>query len=63
MRYVCMHKAGPASEAGLPPSPELVAGMGREDLLFRLAARLEEAMPWHDRRPPIAAPTTATSSR
>jgi hypothetical protein len=24
-----MHKVGPASEAGLPPSPELVAGMGQ----------------------------------
>ena len=29
MRYVCMHKVGPTSEAGLPPSPELVAGMGQ----------------------------------
>ncbi|HEU4418677.1 MAG TPA: YciI family protein [Planctomycetota bacterium] len=29
MRYVCMHKVGPSSEAGLPPSPELVAGMGQ----------------------------------
>ena len=29
MRYVCMHKVGPTSEAGLPPSPELVSGMGQ----------------------------------
>lgn len=29
MRYVCMHKVSPNSEAALPPSPELVAGMGK----------------------------------
>jgi hypothetical protein len=29
MRFVCMHKVGPASEAGLPPSKELIDGMGR----------------------------------
>jgi hypothetical protein len=28
MRYVCMHKASPMDEAGLPPPPELVRGMG-----------------------------------
>ncbi len=28
MRYVCMHKASPQDEAGLPPPPELVEGMG-----------------------------------
>jgi hypothetical protein len=28
MRYVCMHKASPMDEAGLPPPPELVEGMG-----------------------------------
>ena len=28
MRYVCMHKASPEDEAGRPPTPELVRGMG-----------------------------------
>jgi hypothetical protein len=28
MRYVCMHKASPEDEAGLPPPPGLVEGMG-----------------------------------
>lgn len=41
---------------GLPVGVQLVAGMGREDLLIRLASGLEAAMPWHDRRPPVLAP-------
>ena len=28
MRYVCMHKASPMDEAGVPPPPELIQGMG-----------------------------------
>jgi len=29
MRFLCMHKAGAKDEAGIPPPPELIAGMGQ----------------------------------
>jgi amidase len=40
------------TEAGLPVGIQLVAALGREDLLLRVAAQLETAVPWNDRHPP-----------
>ncbi|MET7550939.1 amidase family protein [Streptomyces sp. NPDC005500] len=39
------------STSGLPIGVQIVAGYGREDLLFQIASRLEEAMPWTSRVP------------
>jgi len=41
--------------AGLPIGSQLTARFGDEATLFRIAAQLEEARPWRDRRPPIHA--------
>ena len=37
----------------LPVGAQLVAPYAREDLLFRVAAQVEEAAPWSQRRPPL----------
>jgi amidase len=39
------------SADGLPVGVQLVAAAGREDVLFRVAAQLERALPWRDTRP------------
>ena len=43
------------SREGLPIGVQLVAPLGREDLLIRVSAQLEQAMPWNARQPPIFA--------
>ena len=43
------------SAGGLPIGVQFVAPYGREDLLFRVAAQLERALPWAGRTPPVHA--------
>ncbi len=43
------------SEDGLPIGVQLVAPLGREDLLLRVASQLEQAVPWADRVPTLLA--------
>jgi len=38
--------------SGLPVGAQLVAAYGREDRLLAVAAQLERALPWRERRPP-----------
>ena len=39
--------------SGLPIGMQLVGRLGDEATLFRVAAQLEEALPWRDRMPPL----------
>jgi amidase len=43
------------NDEGLPIGIQLVAPFGREDLLIQVAAQLEQARPWADRRPAVFA--------
>jgi amidase len=43
------------SESGLPIGIQLVGAPYREDTLLRVAAQLEQARPWAQRRPPVHA--------
>ncbi len=42
------------NDDGLPIGLHFIANFGDEATLFRLAAQLEEARPWADRRPPLS---------
>ncbi|WP_186202559.1 amidase [Burkholderia gladioli] len=44
---------------GLPIGIQFVAGFAREATLLRLAAQLEQALPWSGRRPPVWAGSVA----
>jgi amidase len=41
------------TDDGLPIGVQLVAAYGREDVLLRISAQLEDASPWKDRHPPV----------
>jgi amidase len=41
------------SQSGLPIGVQFMAKFGDESALIRLASSLEQAMPWHNRIPPI----------
>ena len=43
------------NDAGLPIGCQFVTRMGRDGLLLSLAAQIERATPWRDRRPPVCA--------
>lgn len=50
------------TEDGLPVGVQFIAPTGREDILIALAAQLERAQPWADRRPPVFAGGKASTT-
>jgi amidase len=42
------------NHSSLPIGVQLTAAYGREDVLLRVGAQLEEAAPWRDRHPPVS---------
>ena len=42
------------TDLNLPIGVQLAAAYGREDVLLRVSAQLEQAAPWRDRHPPMA---------
>jgi amidase len=42
------------ASSGLPVGVQVVAPAWRDHLCLQVAAQLEQALPWHDRRPLIA---------
>ena len=52
-RPACHQPAIGLTGTGLPVGVQLVAALGREDLLLRVATQLEEAAPWRDRHPAV----------
>ena len=42
------------NDDGLPVGVQLVAAYGREDVLLRVSAQVEQASPWKDRHPPVS---------
>lgn len=47
------------TDDGLPIGVQLTAARGREDILLAVAAQLETAVPWLDRRPQMIEPETS----
>jgi amidase len=51
------------NDDGLPIGVHFLGRVGDEATLFRLAAQLEAARPWADRRPPVHASAPASGPR